>query len=188
MKHDYLWDKKGSDAEIERLEGLLSGFGYREEPAAVSNVVAFPSKAKRNLQPWIFAMAACAALAAIAIGVWNLSAISEEAPVDTVRHVEEIKLPELPAVTAPVDSTEHRASVVTAEQPSIKANRRKAPIRHKHTAAVRKRPNPTDPTVLTAEERFAYNQLMLALSITTSKLQIVQDSINGVEDIKTNER
>lgn len=42
--------------------------------------------------------------------------------------------------------------------------------------------------VLTDEEKYAYGQLMLALSITSSKWQVVQDSINGVEDDPTNDR
>ena len=45
---------------------------------------------------------------------------------------------------------------------------------------------------LTEEEKYAYGQLMLALSITGSKLKIVKDTINGVEEIenaaKENER
>jgi hypothetical protein len=35
---------------------------------------------------------------------------------------------------------------------------------------------------LTAEEKYAYDQLMLALSITGSKLKIVKDKIAGTED------
>jgi hypothetical protein len=38
---------------------------------------------------------------------------------------------------------------------------------------------------LTQEERYAYHQLMLALSISSSKLKVVQDAINGVESNET---
>jgi hypothetical protein len=53
------------------------------------------------------------------------------------------------------------------------------------TAAINRRPKTKDtapPAELTAEEQFAYRQLMLALSITGSKLKIVQDTIDGTED------
>jgi hypothetical protein len=35
---------------------------------------------------------------------------------------------------------------------------------------------------LTEEEKYAYNQLMLALSITSSKLKLVEDKIYGAEN------
>lgn len=38
------------------------------------------------------------------------------------------------------------------------------------------------PAALTDEEKHAYDQLMLALSITSSKLKIVKDKIDGVEE------
>ena len=39
------------------------------------------------------------------------------------------------------------------------------------------------PTVkLTKEEKYAYDQLMLALSVTSSKLKLVTDKIDGIEE------
>lgn len=35
--------------------------------------------------------------------------------------------------------------------------------------------------LLTKEERYAYDQLMLALSITSSRLKMVQDKVNGFD-------
>ena len=52
-------------------------------------------------------------------------------------------------------------------------------------------PSPTT-IALTEEEKYAYRQLMIALSVSSSKFKIVKDSINGNENIEhtnsTNER
>jgi len=54
-----------------------------------------------------------------------------------------------------------------------------------------KDPRPTD-VALTKEERYAYRQLMLALTVSSSNLKVVQDAINGNENIEhtnsTNQR
>ena len=42
----------------------------------------------------------------------------------------------------------------------------------------------TEPVRLTNEEKYAYNQLLLALSITSSKLKLVQETIDRMEDRK----
>jgi hypothetical protein len=47
------------------------------------------------------------------------------------------------------------------------------------------------PEALTKEEKYAYDQLMLALSITSSKLKMVKDKVAGVEEknaVRENER
>ena len=54
----------------------------------------------------------------------------------------------------------------------------------KTTVARSKKPKQAPDDVLTNEEKFAYNQLMLALSITGSKLRLVTDKIENSEEIK----
>jgi hypothetical protein len=185
MKNDYLWEKKGSDAEIERLERLLSGFRYSEAAEAASNVVKFPSKAKRSVQPWIFAMAASVAIGAVALTAWNLS--SEPTSVQTAVNIEAAVDHEPRISTVAAQKDEPKAIIQTPE-PAITTKKPRALQKRKHTAAVRKQKDRRETPALTNEERYAYGQLMLALSITSSKWQVVQDSINGVEDDRTNDR
>lgn len=182
MNNEYLWDKTGEDHEIERLEEALAVFRYREtvEPAAV----AIPS-ADESVWRWRislkFAFASCAAIALLTI-VGLRFANNSPIPVNTsdvvfvqqatdVPDVDPVVVPELP----PARNSDRQ------DRPA--GNRRHNISRT--TAAVSRHPRTKDaapPAELTAEEKFAYRQLMLALSITGSKLKIVQDTIDGTED------
>ncbi len=179
MKQEYLWDKTGSDPEIERLEELLSGFRFREEPAATTNVVPFPAKTKGSRQPWIFAMAACVALAVVSIGIWNLSEFSGE-PVSLTA----IQMPEgtRPVITADIETPE---KIEMTPKHILAVKKQKTIARRKNAAQAARLRGPRVDPVLTKEEKYAYGQLMLALAISSSKLQLVQDSINGVEQNDT---
>ncbi len=187
MKQDYLWDKTGNDAEIERLEGLLSGFRYMDEAPNGSNVVEFPTRSKRSLKPLIFSMAACLAVGAVAIGIWNLSSITgEPTPLHVVHETEAGPKPELAVPVTPA-TREEPTLVLSKQAPVMMAKKNKPSLKQKYTAAANKGDSVDKPR-LTKEEKYAYGQLMLALSITSSKWQVVQDSINGVEDGRTNDR
>ena len=187
MKEDYLWDKKGSDAEIERLEGLLSGFRYVDEPAAPSNVVEFPDRRYegRNTH-WMIAIAASVAIGAVAIGAWTLSSSIEDPLIAGA--------PGSNAVAAPnAVETQVKNAVEEPAQPILsRADIRPAKSRNStHKAAFRARPRHRKPVVedaFTKDELQAYNQLMLALSITGSKLQIVKDSVNGTQESEVNNK
>ena len=59
---DYLWDKTGEpDAEVERLESLLGGFGHTPRPLALPAQVATFGRRRS----WLFAPAGLAAAAAL---------------------------------------------------------------------------------------------------------------------------
>ncbi|CAN5334298.1 hypothetical protein BH20ACI2_BH20ACI2_17070 [soil metagenome] len=184
MKQDYLWDKTGSDPDIERLEELLSDFRYRERAAAVTNVVPFPLKTKGSPQPWIFAMAACVALAAASIGIWNLSTKSGEPEAAAAVQVAEDskQKPMMPVITADIGTPE---KIESTPDHILAVEKQKTRARRKHTAQAAKLRGPRVHPVLTKEEKYAYGQLMLALAISSSKLQLIQDSINGVEQNDT---
>ncbi|HJQ34918.1 MAG TPA: hypothetical protein VJ866_22405 [Pyrinomonadaceae bacterium] len=69
---DYLWDKTGEpDAEVERLEALLSSFGHTPRPLALpaeEAAVASPRRThgwRRLLPAWLFEPAGLAAAAAL---------------------------------------------------------------------------------------------------------------------------
>ena len=188
MKEDYLWDKSGSEPEIEHLESLLSRFRYSDSAAPASNVIEFPARVKTVLRPWILAMAACIAVAAVGIATWNLISIggsptSTQTSYSVENHVAPLITPS-PKFN-PDDDLELKNSMAQY----VAAKRRNKTIpRHKYFAIARKLRQPSNHPLLSKEEKYAYGQLMLALSITSSKLQIVQDSINGVDDIKSNNR
>lgn len=189
MKEEYLWDKTGNDPEIERLEGLLSEFRYSEAARTESNIVEFPSRSKTVLQPWAFAMAACLAVGAIAIGVWNLANPGSDAtPVQTAQVATQAPLMAEPGVVGPIVESDMHSPSIDVPRPVAVVKRSRTTPRPKYTAVIRKRRDSSDTINLTKEEKYAYGQLLLALSITSSKLQIVTDSINGVDEIKTNER
>ena len=188
MKQDYLWDKKGSDVEIERLEELLSGFRYVEESKAESNILEFPVRSSNNGNShWILAMAACVGMGAIAIGAWTLLP-DLEAPL--IAEVPRVATDTAAPLTPPVPAT-----VVTAAIPTdTEAAASDRPVRiRKYTQ------NTSVPTrrivrkggghqTITKDEKLAYDQLMLALSITSSKLQIVRDSVNATQESEVNNK
>ncbi|HYJ45177.1 MAG TPA: hypothetical protein VEV81_01095, partial [Pyrinomonadaceae bacterium] len=69
MKEDYLWDKSGEvDADIERLEGMLSGLRYKRpaEPLPLPVV----SRPRLRLNFPLLAAAAALVLLLLAGGLW----------------------------------------------------------------------------------------------------------------------
>jgi hypothetical protein len=198
MKEDYLWDKTGEDAEIQDLENALKAFRYRETaPPALEQKVFTLEKAKpRGLfQIFGFGFAALAAVVAVFSVVW-FQINDSKAPV--VEIIAENNAPKRPgkiagdSFIAPPDLE----SAKTDEQPPKPSNQPKfvrtrqaappAAISPKKAGRPDKKApdkNQIEPAeTLTAEERYAYDQLMLALSITGSKLRIVQDKIRGIEE------
>ncbi len=189
MKEDYIWDKTGRDPDVERLEELLSVLRFKDHKEAAAHVIEFPSKTKRNLQPWIFAMAACVALAAAALAAWNLSMnAGDPPPVQMAVNIDEDGSSE--SAISNIDRSEASISKVSIPSPqrAVALKKRSEPLKRKYAAVSRKRQERSKLPALTEEEKYAYGQLMLALSITSSKWQVVQESINGVEEVSTNER
>lgn len=191
MKDDYLWDKSGDDPEIKRLEDVLAVFQYKETAAPAlqtAKILAFPERSKRREYSFAYAMAACVTIA-IVMGIWSQISRGVETETDLarttpqnntestneqiVKNVDSLTIDEIQKADPPVGPA------------PVKIRAGVTPVRHARTI-VRKsgKANPT--VTLTSEEKFAYGQLILALSITGSKLKIVQDKVNGVEEGKTN--
>lgn len=179
MNDDYLWNKTGEDAEIERLEDALKAFRYEEiaPPALPAKVLPFIKKEpSRRVFP--LAIAASAAFVMISLGVWfqvssNKTEVASELP--TIAKQNEFA--DNPLVKEP--------PVINIETPKQSVRRnfikpKKAAIAHRRVTA-QKNKNAEAIANLTKEERYAYNQLMTALSITSSKLKIVKDRVEGVE-------
>ncbi|HQZ98272.1 MAG TPA: hypothetical protein PLP21_18275 [Pyrinomonadaceae bacterium] len=182
MNNDYLWDKSGDDAEIKGLENLLSGLKY--QPTAPP-VLPVSIELKAVKAPWwklslAFAVPACVLIAVFA-GVW----MTRQPPqFQAVREIKEIQTPaetqvpvtETKSTEAEIEKDVSPKMVTTLFKPEPKKKSTAYAVQAKY----RKRQPKFD--TLTSEERFAYNQLMLALSITGSKLKVVSDTINRAED------
>ena len=187
MKEDYLWDKTGSDAEIENLENALAAFRYKETaaPRLPARILPFKKEKKRRFLP--FAIAACAALAAISSGVW-LQISNDKTPADSagiIAQREDVVIPNDSLAQMPDYPTVSK--VETPKQfPKQKIFKIKKVIpaiaRQNTTIPNNSKPAKPETIRLTKEEKYAYNQLMLALSITGSKLKMVKDKVEGSEE------
>ena len=190
MKEDYLWDKTGEDPEIQRLENALQVFRYKETapPTLPAKIIPFERKTPRKFFRLAFAFAACAAFVIVSLGVWlQISSekieIAKDSTETTAPQVSEKVSDEIPAkkpddlivekVEAPKQSVERNVMKVKKPVPAIA----------RQNNLIAQKVEVKKPTVkLTKEEKFAYSQLMLALSITSSKFKLVKDKVEGVEE------
>lgn len=175
---EYLWNKTGSDPDIERIEVALEGLAYR--PTAPPELPAKQRVFTPQRRPFFrlgFSFAATL-LALIAFGSgWFL--LRNERP--TTQQTAVKTVPEMPVT--PI-RTETDVPAVT-ESPEVSApskSKRRVAARSVRSIAIR--PNTIRPQtlVLTKEEADAYRQLMTALSITSTNLKIVKDKIGGSEE------
>lgn len=193
MKEDYLWDKTGEDPDIEQLENALQVFRYKETaPFELPAAKVLPFRKEEPAPPrrifsFTLAAAACLIFGMIALGVW-LQVLNNNAEVHTdltEKAMPEIAVPPLPSPVADpdglrVDNVENAKRFPARK---IAAIRGKVPvnIRRKETKAPNARARKPDDR-LTKEEQYAYDQLMLALSITSSKFKLVKDKVEGTEE------
>ncbi len=207
MKEDYLWDKKGSDPEIEKLENVLRTFRHKEQEALLlaTQTIAFdnrskPGNAPRRLFSFGFASVACLAVAIFGVALLQMmrSGDSEVAKKESVNKIENL--------TTNTDAENHATSTqpTTTNFENIETRVRNSGSEHERITSARKLINRVSRTrkspkifakvnssretedhevVLTKEEKYAYDQLMLGLSITSSNLKIVRDKANGIREI-----
>jgi len=193
MSEDYLWDKTGKDQEIERLEKMLSVFQYQQTDPPIlptTEVVPVAEKAPRFRFSSAFAFAG--ALAAVLIGFGLFWLIPLEREVAVVGPQPPVATVKGPITNAPVSTEQPTTSVPAvskngAIRPTFIKQRVPVAIKQRNVVAkaVQKKVRFED---LTQEEKFAYGQLMLALSITSSKLQAVRQTIDQIENDKTSDR
>ena len=189
MTEEYLWNKTGDDPEIKKLENALGAFRYQEDLPPVLPIVETETKSNGWRFSLVFATAAFATMV-IATVTWfqiNKGTVDDEITFvyyPTVENTQQLKpVEEQPPIVEPQPAPKQSAPRV---KPVIQSTYVSVPRPHKRT------PKPKTQMVgtesLTAQERYAYNQLMLALSISSSKLKIVQDAVNGVEDTVSNKK
>ena len=184
MNDEYLWQKTGKDPEIESLENSLAVFRYRQDAPPIFSAeraiaIEKPSRWQITLP---LAFATCLGIVVLAAS-WILISRDGSNPAG--------KPDELVFVQGSGDSPDVTPEVQLPEAPVRDAEvpRRPANSGHKKigrtSAVLRRRPKIKDAAprdsiaALTKEERFAYRQLMIALSITGSKLKIVKNAIDG---------
>ena len=189
MNSEYLFEKKGSDPDIERMEDLLSA--YRIEPVAPALArtehVEMPQRAHKRFR-FVFAYA----------GAFAVFAVLITAAVLTVGKFRNQNV-EVTAVSPAVVISDPRPSdVVTGTPPAVvsaQANPtdKREPIkpRTEKPITVRPfqyakyvRPRSAAKPKLTPEEQYAYDQVRVALWLAGSKLKVVQDTINRKDESK----
>lgn len=195
MKEDYLWDKTGEDAEIQDLENALKAFRYQETapPELPAKVFTVEKEKPRRFFQFGFAFASFAAVVVVLSVVWFQTGNNKKSGDDDVAQNSMPKTEDKfdsktagnpfdksPETTAPPEKIESRPRAV---KPNIvKARQLNAPVIRPNKAVVRNIKVKEPAETLTAEEKYAYDQLMLALSITGSTLRMVKDKIDGIEE------
>ena len=175
MKKDYLWDKTGSDPAIEKLEYTLRVFSFEENSRQMPAREIQPVERPRFFRFLSFGFAAAAACIAIAMILWivsNRSSTVENLAADHERTTEVSPGPVEPAPS----KADQKLPEVSQPVERRKLNRRAAPPVAIAAKSHRRKPVTEK---LTKEEIYAYNRLMLALSITGDKLNLVREKING---------
>ncbi len=192
MKEDYLWNKTGADPEIERLEKALLMFRYQETepPALPAKIIPFERKTPRSFFRLAFAFAACAAFVIVSLGVWfQFSSRKIEVTKDLLQTIAP-PIVEKVFDGTPVEKLDDlivkkiENSKQSARPKIIKARKIISPIVRQNRTIVRNVEAKKPTVTLTKDEKYAYSQLMLALSITSSKLKLVTDKIERVEEKK----
>ena len=182
MSEEYLWDKTGSDPEIERLETVLRNLAYKEnDPPLPAKVFTLPEARPRWFSGLRMAFAT-AFVAVLCLGLGALVFLQKRTAPDKILTVAQPQDSEPPPV-AIRDSEPKPDPIVTTPPVSRKDL---VPVRQNVTQAKKVAVKTVHKTVrreaevkFTNEELYAYNQLMLALTITSSKLKIVNDKVNG---------
>lgn len=189
MNEEYLWNKTGGDAEIEGLENALKVFSYKQNatPELPAKTFVITEKPGRRVFRLGFALAFAAAFVVVVSVAWFMV---PNRKAGVVRDSAKVIAPQ-PAVIPAVDAPPAPNAELSMQNniPTIVKARHLARPTAKRTTTVAIQKKDINPAInLTAEEKYAYGQLMLALSITESKLRIVKDTITGNEEMKTVEK
>jgi preprotein translocase subunit SecF len=185
MKNDYLWDKTGEDKEIEQMENALKAFRYQSAAPPILPVKTLQTKQRQgfNLFPYFgrFAFAGMAGLliAIVSLGIWfqNLNKQIDlgegySPPLVTPIIVDLDKPIVSEKINQPITNKKSVQSTVELPPKTTKITLRQKTRQVQATKTLQ----------LTEEEKFAYNQLMLALSITGAKLKEVKDKANSIDE------
>jgi hypothetical protein len=187
MSDEYLFEKQGTDAEIEKFEELLSA--YRLSPVVPKLARAKGGKTSGSVFNWFklsYAVAFASLLIVCAGAVLSIRyvyqvnrEVTAARPVDTPE-IDRMVLTSANSEQAAIDNSPSVA-VRVPTVPSAKAPSRVKTIPRSHQRSLVAKTIEKTPR-LTKEEQYAYDQLKVALWITGSKLRVVQDTIDRVDD------
>lgn len=202
MNEEYLWDKTGEDAETERLENALKSFRYRENAPPR---IAIHIENKKRFISWTsdfgIPALACCALIFTAVAFWlvgfdgkSKEIASSAQPTEKIIRLAHNASPE--TADSEYLKTENKKSADFAEPPMRETKIRK--VFGKKSLSVAKKSEvkmvfarKTDEAKtehsasgenLTADEKYAYDQLIKALAITGSTIKQVQEKIYRAEN------
>ncbi|HEV7474195.1 MAG TPA: hypothetical protein VGN90_09100 [Pyrinomonadaceae bacterium] len=185
---DYLWDKSGEpDPEVQQLEEILGGLRYQPRPLEI------PAELQVDRERSFFrapgprlAIAATIAMLLLGLGVWlGLQRLHRTEPAQATG------TPKAPGVkndVAPVPSTNEDANPTVAVSPKFdqKPDQKfSTPHRRVTTPAMAKNSNrlrnqPEQNPELASNEQEAKDQLMLALRLASTKLNLAQKKIQNI--------
>jgi len=185
MNNDYLFEKQGNDREIEMLEETLSV--YRITPVAPTlKRTAIAEKPEQPFHSFRFLFTYAAVLVSFAVlvivgfsALWfvrrpaDVTALSPAeviTPATTTEPAIALEGPTAPAIKKP-------SHVETKQKQFVQTRADRKP----QFAKFIQRNAPAKPR-LTQEEKYAYEQVKLALWLAGSKLKVVQDTIDRTGD------
>jgi hypothetical protein len=174
MNDDYLWDKTGEpDPQIQQLEEILGTLRFQPRPLEIPQDL--PQPQRQTYSPWL-AIAAGVLLAITAVGIWLSTRSRDEAPAQQ-------------AMTSPSPAVEEKSALpIETKTPELKPEPREVVAVHKH------RPKVSTPRLSKREREealMAKEQVMLALRLTTEKLNLVHkktQNTNPANQIKNQHR
>jgi hypothetical protein len=181
MNDEYLWNKTGTDAEIEELENELKAFRFQpsEPPALSTKVLALPERRSFSFFKLGFAVAFAAAVIVVISLIWLRTPVNH-----SEKHSEYVRNDSpnaaIPGAILPEDSGK---PIVDPPMPKPKKVTNFKPPTTNATRAVKVVAKKEEK--LTPEEKHAYDQLMKALAITSNELKFVKDKINGRDEERT---
>lgn len=185
MSDNYLWDKSGEpDPLIEELERELSSLRYQPRPLKIP---AAPGFGRRFFAPTL-ALAATIVIALVAAATWTMlktdkvdtsdNASAHNSPQDTQR----IAIPS-PHETSQKDSVKEPAPAPKEERPelvySTATNKRRSVRSRQSDSVLRIRQR--------REAEIAKDQLMTALRLASTKLNLAQKRAQGTPSVIRNQ-
>jgi hypothetical protein len=188
MNNDYLWDKTGSDAEIEKFEASLQGLGYQEDaaPSLPGKVVHFTAKPSSKLFRYAMAAAACLMFAVFSLGIWmQISTRDGEDEISLADSRPSDNAPDMTAKNINSPDVDFVANTKPASKVGSENRKYVSPVAYKSTAKTKNTGITKPAKKLTKEEEYAYGQLKLALAITGSNLKLIRDKVERIEDLNT---
>lgn len=203
MKEDYLWDKKGSDSEIENLENTLKAFRQKDltPPELPAKTFVIDKKNVQNESPrrffqFAFAGFASLALVIISLGAFQILNSNDQTLSQNTSEQDSDKetILEKPVTAKKIENNETRNQTIEPKFEKAKfvrkrtnkprfVKRKKRIIKSTFAKRVKPKRSKQTPKIqtirLTKEEKDAYDQVMRALAITGSQMRIVQEKIKG---------